>query len=162
MRRYFVLIIVVLLTFSAGIFAKGQVVKDNKLLFLAAAPKARLIHQQADHYLLMVRNAPGNIAYFTNRPARKTGVLAVDKFVSLWTNANIKNNFTKNPPNVAVAMSMDNGLNQSFIAIMGKPLIKGKFIAYPLTKISKNKIHPGNSLNTIVFIDDVSWNPGGF
>lgn len=162
MKRYYVLMMAVLMVFSAGVFAQGHVSKGEKLLFLAAAPKAKLVHKQADHYLLMVRNAPGSMAYFTDRPVRKSGLIEVDQFTKLWTNASIKNNFTSNPPNVAVAMLMGDGTKQSFIAVMGKPMIKDKFIVYPLTKISKNSVHSGNSTNTILFIDDVTWNPGGF
>ncbi len=168
MNKIYVLLVSALLTMSAGVGATvtaAQNAKDKsntQLLFLAAAPKAVLTQDKNGSYELTVSNALGNMAYFTNRPERKSGLIEVDKFITLWTNKEIKNNFATNPPNVAVAMLMENGHKQSFIAIMNKPLVKGNLITYPLTKISKNKITTGTSVNTIIFIDDVTWNPGGF
>lgn len=145
-----------------SLFSVSAMASTASYLFLQTAANAQLRHDQGDKYTLTLHKGADHIGYFTNRPVRKSGLLAMDKFEKLWTTKKLAHNFTQEPPNVAIAMVMSNGQKQSFIAVMSKPVVKGKDVSYQLTKTSKKKVATGSSSNVVLFIDDINWNPGGF
>ena len=147
-----------LLLFSTSLFAST----NASYLFLATAPSAKLIKEKGDNYSLELQKGPSQVGYFTDRPVRESGLMDMSQFLKLWDSKKIKNNFTKMPPNAAIAMILSNGKKQSFVAVLGKPEVKHGKVTYHLTKTSKNKIQVGKAKHVILFIDDIKWNPGGF
>lgn len=152
------IILLLMLCISTSLYAQT----NKQYLFVITAPNAQLIKQDAKHYLLQVSAKKSHIGYFTNRPVQESGMMTYGELLKLWTDKSINHNFSKMPPNVAVTMLMNKGHKQSFVATLGQPkLVHGKII-YPMTKTSKKDVLPGQIKNTVVFIDDISWNPGGF
>lgn len=152
----------IILALLLSLFSVTALASSASYLFLQSAPSADLIKDKAGKYTLVLHQGAKHIGYFTNRPVRKSGLLDLAQFKALWTSKKVKPNFTQVPPNAALAMVMNNGSKQSFVAVLSKPQIKGQDVIYHLTKISKNKIKPGNVSDLVIFIDDISWNPGGF
>lgn len=147
-----------LLLFSTTLMASTSA----SYLFLATASSAKLVNEKGDSYNLEVQKGPSHVGYFTDRPVRDSGLIEMSQFLKLWDSKQVKNNFTKIPPNAAFTMILPDGKKQSFVAELGKPEVTNGNLIYQLTKISKNKIQVGEVKNVIIFIDHIKWNPGGF
>ena len=106
-------------------FSIAYATEKPKYLYISTAPKARLIKKAEDRYELIFNQESAKIGYFTDRPYRDTGILEFEQFLHLWTTKKVNNNFSKVPPNVAVAMILSNGKKQGFVAEMGLPITRG-------------------------------------
>lgn len=100
-------------------------------------------------------------SYFSDRPQRLTGMVELKKLLTLW-NAQNKSKFYVNPPNAAIETKQSN-----LIGMLSNPVYDNKtgdltFNFKPIKPLPAD-FKFGKSLGyTIIFIDDVGWDPGGF
>ncbi len=144
------------------LFSSLAMANQASYLFLASGKDAQLTHIIGNRYTLTINQALPHVAYFTDRPERVSGLLSNQKFVQLWTDSKLADNFSKMPPNAAVSLVSEDGSKQNFIAVMGQPKMNNGKVVFHLTKTSKNTVKPMNAKEVVLFIDDISWNPGGF
>lgn len=85
------------LLISITAFAATTPSNDAKLLLVVLAEKGSIqpIAGQSGKYLLSLNNVSNNVAYFTDRPQRKSGQINTTQFAQLW-NGGV---FQKDPPN---------------------------------------------------------------
>lgn len=134
----------------------------NHYLFMQTAKHGTLTQTGKSTYQLVLIDTPTQIAYFTDRPQRDSGLMPIEKFTQFWTNKALADNFTEVPPNVAITMKMADGKGQGFVAVFSKPTLKDNKVIYTLKKTSKKSIQTGELNETVLFFDDIPWNPGGF
>ena len=70
-------ILMMLLGFSSLGFAT-----ENNFLFFQASAKGAITQAEKNTYTLTLNNASEYVSYFTERPARKSGIVSVNKFIS--------------------------------------------------------------------------------
>jgi hypothetical protein len=112
-------------------------------------------------YVLTLHKPELYVSFFSDRPQRITGLLPVQHFLKLWDSKN-KAEFRQDPPNVALESKKAN-----LIGTLTYPQYNSKtgditFRFTPLTQIPKTFTYGQNLGYTVLFIDDVSWDPGGF
>ncbi|STX28565.1 Uncharacterised protein [Legionella beliardensis] len=136
---------------------------NSGLLFLQSATQGELIKNKDKNYSLTLRDVPAYVGYFTDRPKRQAGTLPLTQFIELWSDKNLKNNFSAVPPNAAIAMIATSGKPQNFIAIISNPhYIEKGTVTYQLNILSKKSILTGSMEHINLFFDEIHWNPGGF
>jgi hypothetical protein len=135
---------------------------ENNYLFFQNASKGSITKQDNNSYTLTLNNATDFVSYFTNRPARISGVMKLSEFLALWSDKKIKDNFAETPPNVALVIVTDKGERLNAIAELKNPVSRKGSLSYQL-KVINNQILPAGKLQHIaLFIDDIPWNPGAF
>lgn len=135
---------------------------NNSYLFLQTSNHGTLVKNTDNTYTLSIAKPQKFVGYFTDRPERKAGLITLKKFLSLWTNTHIKDNFSKEPPNVAVALRLKQGGFETVFAEVTHPILKDHQLIYTLKIISKNKVMTGDLKHISLFFDDIIWNPGGW
>lgn len=144
------------------LFSSLAMAGQGNYLFLASGKNAVLSHDKGNQYTLTIIQAQPHVAYFSDRPERVSGLVSNQRFVKLWTDGKLADNFSKMPPNAAVSLISESGNKENFIAVMGKPEMKNGKVIFKLIKTSKNSIKPIKAKEVVLFIDGISWNPGGF
>ena len=101
------------------------------------------------------------VSYFSDRPERLTGMVELQKFLGLWDTKN-KARFNQDPPNVAIETKKSN-----FIGMLSNPVYNSKtgdvtFTFTPINPLPSSFKYGSDLGYTILFIDDVGWDPGGF
>lgn len=73
--------------------------KHSEYLFIQVAPKGTLkaLEGQADTFELTLNRVGKYIQFFTNHPARETGTMSTEKFLSQW-----QQEYTQDPPNASI------------------------------------------------------------
>lgn len=135
---------------------------DTSYLFFQSSSQATLTKLDQNNYRLTLDKLPLYINYFTDRPIRKSGILPLPKFLSLWSNKNIKNNFINNPPNAALALVSNDGKRQDFVAVITNPVYENGKLSYQVSTLNNQYLPPENLKYVMLFFDDIHWNPGGF
>lgn len=151
------IIILLLLGFSSISCATA----DN-LLFFQSSADAVITKTAKNTYTLTLHNAGDYVSYFTDRPSRKVGLITLSQFLSLWTDAKIKDNFTQNPPNVALNIVSAQGKEQNVVVEVSKPSYANKNVSYQIRTIDDKPLTAGQLKHLVLFFDDIHWNPGGF
>jgi hypothetical protein len=72
-------------------------------------------------FTLALWSASQDVTWFTDRPTRDAGSIAVPLFVSLWSIKG-KNSFAADPPNIALEYT-DGGIPRTLIATMTRPTV---------------------------------------
>ncbi len=117
--------------------------------------------KQANVIKLTLHKPEMFVSYFSDRPQRLTGMVELKQFLTLWDAKN-KSKFTDNPPNVAIETRQSN-----LIGMLSNPVYNHKtgdvtFTFKPIKPLPAD-FKFGKSLGyTIIFVDDVGWDPGGF
>lgn len=84
--------------FTATAVSAKKPANAEDYLFVQMAPTATLSKDQnADTYKLQLNEASPYVKFFSNRPARITGMMPIDKFLTEW-----QQNFSQNTPNAGV------------------------------------------------------------
>jgi hypothetical protein len=155
----YLLLTVCLLNTSA--YALTKTIATN-VVFVQNAKSAELSKEvgQPGSYHLTLHKPDAFVSYFSDRPQRVTGLLASQKFLNLW-DLSSKAHFKQNPPNAALESK-----NANLIGTLTKPEYNQKTgdISYRFTPLNTAKVvatHK-NLGYTVLFVDDISWDPGGF
>jgi hypothetical protein len=155
-------LLIAICLFSAFAFAQVTV-KNTSVVFVQNA-KASELNVDPKHpgsYTLTLHQPEMYVSFFSDRPKRITGIIPMQRFLSLWAKKN-KADFLQDPPNVALESKQSN-----LIGTLDNPDYNAKtgditFRFTPLTPVPGSlKLHQ-NLGYTVLFIDDVSWDPGGF
>lgn len=80
-----------------------QTESQDLYLFVQGAHEATLSKNPAanqNDYLLALKNVNPYVTVFTERPARKTSLVPLKKYLTMWSTKS-PNNFRQNPPNAA-------------------------------------------------------------
>ena len=155
LKKYFALLLLLSSSFAMA-------TSPGNFLFLQTATSGTLVQNQDNSYTLTLNNLPQYVNYFSSRPERKAGIINLQEFINLWTDSKLKNNFSQDPPNAAIALKAKAKKAQSFVAIVSNPTYKGNSLSYKLKLISKQGIDTGSLAHITLFFDDIPWNPGGF
>lgn len=170
MRKFKCTLLTLLLSLSFVLPAFAAQNKSLNVLFLQSAHAAQItVHKK--HYKLILKNVDSFVSYFSDRPARVTGLMPIEKFIARWHHS--RDNFAKNPPNVAIESFVlgRNGHRKpvAIFATLKNPHYDAKkhSITYELNPLAKNKMRLANMKlgYTVVFFDDavfIHWNPGRF
>lgn len=146
-----------LMLLSISCFAAAQ-----NYLFLQTSTNGELSKDNKG-YTLEIKAPDKYITYFTDRPARSSGIIPLKKFLKLWQDPKISNNFKQSPPNVAITYKDSQGKHISFTAEVSKPIFQGNILKYHIKPLGANSgIAPINIEYIAIFFDDIHWNPGGF
>ncbi len=132
----------------------------NDYMFFQTANNAQLSQNADKTYTLTITNP--NISYFSNRPTRKAGVMTLTDFVKLWSNPSIKDNFSENPPNVAITVMPETGNSVSLVATVAKPVLASNQLSYQLKMEQPTSFNKMTVKQIDMFFDGIAWNPGGF
>ncbi len=139
-----------------------QAKTEQNNFLIQSATDVDLKHLTGEQYQLIIHKPTEHIGYFTDRPVRKAGLISLKDYQMLWASKKVKNNFSQQAPNAAISMQLDKGKQQSFIVILGQPILKKGLMIYSLTKISAPAIETGHSRSLVMFVDSVHCNSGGF
>lgn len=151
------IILSLLLAISSMSFAA-----ENNYLFFQNSSKASITQQKNNSYTLTLNNSSDFVSYFTNRPARISGVMKLPEFLALWSDKTIKDNFAENPPNVALVIVTEKGERLNAIAELKDPIYRQGSLSYQLDVINNQPLPSGKLQHVALFIDDIPWNPGAF
>ena len=150
--------LLLLLGFSSLSFATV-----DSVLFFQSSTDATITKGTTKNTFTITLNHPSDyVSYFTDRPVRKAGVISLSRFLSLWTDKNVKNNFSQNPPNVAINMVLEQGKEQNAVVEIAKPSFINNVISYQISTLGNQSLEVGKVKHLVLFFDDIPWNPGGF
>jgi hypothetical protein len=147
----------------SSIAAAGSASLNNQVVFVqhANSTVVKVDAKQSGSYQVTLHKPAEFVSYFSDRPARKTGLVPVSEFVKLW-NANDKSGFSQDPPNAALESKDFNAVGTLTQPKFDKKTGDVSYRFTPLTS-DKNPAKMNKRLGyTVLFIDDVSWDPGGF
>lgn len=147
------------LTFTA--VAKPTQSQTNDLL-IQTAPQAQLqLTNAANTYLLKLSHVSHFVIYFTDRPARSTGVISLSEYLKKWNDsANKEATFQKNPPNAAISgikgFFTDKPLH--FVLTLSNPVYntKDNSLTYVAHSLQGEKAPAAMKFrDAVIFVDDI-------
>lgn len=136
-----------------------------KLLFIQTA-QTGTITKMANYpntYKLQLQNVLPFVTYFSDRPNRITGLMAIGDFIKHWQKSS--SSFTKDHPNAGIESVIIDATDKkkqtlSFVVELSKPIYsrKQKTITYTATPLNKKMriMHPTKLGYTSLFIDDIT------
>jgi len=132
-------------------------VKDAKkaaMLFVLRADTG--VITQVNHvYTLSLQGMDSKVLYFSDRPVRASGFMALSQFINDWTQGN--NSFQKNPPNAAIVhaalKSNGKGLTQGIPVELSNPLLSAKGCSFQL-KALQETLSEGSYKDISIFVDN--------
>jgi hypothetical protein len=170
----------ILVTFSPSLFAVPPSKESNQktnqsaeqtqtqdlYLFVQGAHEATLSKNPAANqsdYLLALKNVNPYVTVFTERPARKTRLITLKKYLTMWSSKS-PNNFRQNPPNAAFHAIKKNAASDAealnYILEINTPKYDAatKTLTYNVNPLKGNTeaLPEGTSLlhHAILFVDD--------
>jgi hypothetical protein len=92
--------------------------KDVGLLFVQAAPHGTFVTAGGtDNFTLTLRDSAAQVIWFSDRPERHYGHLAIEKFIGAWKSFG----FAKDPPNAALTLLRGDDKEDTVIVKLGQP-----------------------------------------
>lgn len=137
--------------------------KEIDYLFVQMAPTATLQQSEKGTYKLRLTDASPYVKYFTNRPARITGMMPIKKFLVEW-----KHHFNQVTPNAGIYGIQGRHEPVSIMVELTQPVYDAKnhTITYTAHPLNHEKALPQKMQlrDVAVFIDDfcASCSGGGF
>ncbi len=96
----------------------------TEALFSMNASDGRLVRAPGGYRLVL--NTRGRVAKFSDRPARKAGLLTLSRFTRNWA----RNGFRADPPNAALVIPGASAARDAFILELRRPRINGRRIVF--------------------------------
>lgn len=110
-----------------------------------------------DGYQLTLLQVDNTLLYFSNRPARKAGMIPIDHLMNLWNSG--VDSFRINPPNAAILHSTlksnKQGTTPAVAIELSHPLFENNQLTFHLKPIH-GLLVPGQYQNIVLFIDCIS------
>ncbi len=151
------IILIYVLLFSGALCAA-----DESMIFFQSAHQGSLTQLSKNNFILSIKDSSEYVSYLAQQPLVKSGVITTNKFLTLWNNLKIKNNFSSNPPNASVVFVTENGRRQNFIATILNPgYIEGK-LSYQISILDKKPIYTGNLRYISLIFDNIHMSPDSF
>jgi hypothetical protein len=102
----------------------GSKTTEVGLLFVHAAPHGTLVSAAGadDRYMLTLENSAPQVIWFSDRPERHYGHLAIERFVDAWESFG----FAKDPPNGALTLLRADDSEDTVIVELGRPSYDAK------------------------------------
>jgi hypothetical protein len=117
--------------------------KNVGLLFVQAAPHGTLVSVAGtkDDFTLTLRDSAKQVVWFSDRPERHYGHLAVGRFVAAWKQFG----FGSDPPNAALTLLQADDKEDTVIVKLGAPRYDAatRSVSFPAHRIS----HAGGRLS---------------
>lgn len=118
------MMLAVTLLISNAVFANAKVSADNKnvdVMFIQMADNGSVtpIADRPGYYLLTLNGVKPYIGYFSDRPARVSGLYPTPQFADKWQDSKGKDSFNKMPPNAALSALRNDWFSKK---IVGLPL----------------------------------------
>lgn len=135
---------------------------ENNYLFFQSAQQAKIVKVKDNNYVLTLKKSDDYVSYFADRPMRRAGTITLTRFLSMWSNKAIANNFAENPPNAAIVVVTKSGERKNAVGVISNPVIHHNKIIYDVKVIDNQALPEGNLKHVVLFFDDITWNPGGF
>lgn len=170
MKKFTTLLMVSVI--SLGVSLTSLASTEMPLMFVQSAKSATIvpIKNQTNQYQLVLQNPDQYVSYFSDRPARVTGLVPTKTFLKNWNTG--ANSFKQNPPNAALETSRKRILlknkNVTVTGELSNPhyINKSGDIAYDFKLLQPQQIQFQKAKlgYTTLFIDDemVHWRPGGY
>jgi hypothetical protein len=126
-------------------------------IFFLTSSEANIALLHENNYILRLTNPVQYITYLRENPKRMVGVMPLPEFISLWSDQTLKNNFSSNPPKVAIVAVSATG-TQRFNAIMTNPsLVKNK-LSYQISVLHDQHVKIGNLKYIAIIFDNAIVN----
>lgn len=133
-------------------------------LFTQSAREASIEKSQTQNnfYTLTLKQVNDHVTYFSERPARKTGVMSIEKFLRLWEQKGTQS-FRKDPPNAELHLTYIGPdkveKTQEFAVELTDPNYNkmAGSLSYQIKLLTGNTIsfpQQGHYKNVTLFIDD--------
>lgn len=135
---------------------------EESYLFVQSASEALIKLNQDNTYTITLKNIPAFITYFTDRPSRKAGTFAIDKFLSFWE-LKMTDGFKANPPNAVLHAiqvgTMTDDIIFNFPVELTNPVYDKAHmtLTYTAKSLSSNAVSlplDGHLKHVTLFIDD--------
>ena len=166
MKKIIALLVPLFILFSLPFMVYANASADAPVLAVMLAKEASIqATDKANTYQLKLKGVNPKVMYFSNSPARKSGQVAVTKFIKQWDDKD--GSFAKVPPNAVMeAVKIDSHTNKfdssenSYAIILSNPVFSQKkgemtFDVQPLPGIN-SKLTPMKSGDYVaIFIDGV-------
>ena len=128
--------------------------QEASFLFVLSA-KTGVITKSDAGYTLTLQGMDDKVLYFSDRPVRQAGFIAMTQFMGDWANGN--NSFAVNPPNAAIVHTAlktnTEGVAQAIAVELTHPVaVKGGW-SYQLTDL-QGKLGIGTYDKVSVFVDN--------
>ena len=159
-----------ILLFSACLFGTAQANQSIQrpssspldILFIQRADKGsiRSIANQPGYYQLQLKGVKEYIEYFSDRPARMSGLYPTDKFINRWHDGKTRGSFNNDPPNAALSAIQPQLLNNKMVNVMvqlSNPVYDAKqqTVTYTIHVLPgvKSSLPIHRMKNVVLFID---------
>lgn len=140
-------------------FTISATAAPTSIVFIQHAKSAELSKQNDQSYLLTLHQPFYYVSYFSDRPQRLTGLISQSRFIKFWSKKD-KAKFAEIPPNIALESEKIN-----IVGTLQNPQVaKNGDLSYRFKPLKADiQMHDKQSLGyTVLFIDDIHWDPGGF
>ncbi len=145
-------IFTLMLTLVTGLVFAEHVIDDSKntgYLFVLSGTSGSL---KGDTLTL---NGVPNVIYFSDRPARKAGILSVSEFIKMWDKGS--DSYKADPPNATLSVLKKEGAKNVVVELMSVEQKSGSVVF----KVAVLKGMSPESLSTsTLFIDGFPYGPG--
>jgi hypothetical protein len=152
---------------SGGTDAGKSKPKEVGLLFVQAAPHGTFVADGGkDQFTLVLRDTAKQVIWFSDRPERHYGHLAVERFVAAWNSFG----FGSDPPNAALTLVRGDDEEDTVIVKLGAPRYDASqhTLSFPARRIphangrlsdfegDNDRSVPERFADASLFIDDTS------
>jgi hypothetical protein len=128
---------------------KGQ--NELSLLFVINAKRGVISADQ-----LELENVANAVVYFSDRPERIAGHIALESFLKSWNKS--ADSFAADPPNAVLSITEDGKTFNTVVVVLKNPTFKGEKLTFQI-KIIEGVV-PANG--TLSFTNDPLFIDGGF
>ena len=113
-----------------------------------------VIAKTDEGYTLTLQSMDDKVLYFSDRPVRKAGFIAIGQFMGDWAKG--KNNFQVNPPNAAIVHAAlktnEKGIAQAIPVELTNPVASSDGWLFHLKDL-QGKMNTGSYKKIVIFID---------
>lgn len=106
MKKISLIIFALMVSFSVA-YAHVSAGNNGKYLYVVTAKSAKIVKVSDDRYNLIMQDDQRYVQFFTDRPARKSGIISMADFAKGWLGQ--RNKLAKNPPNANIEGSALHG-----------------------------------------------------
>lgn len=133
-----------------------------KYCFVQSAEKAKIEvdEKEKDTFIVTLEHVGPRVTYFSERPQRKVGSMAIKEFITLWQRRD-KDSFRDDPPNADLngVLEKDGRVCDFIVELMDPHFIENEILTYKAKVLKSQKgcssMKPMTLQHITLFIDDV-------